>query len=134
MVETSGIVHEDTLLEFKIITKEMHAKLRALMANRREESFLPSSMTGDSVLPNWLGLESMQLLEGLIKKLEKKQPVVQKQVTQPPPDINEKNLPEEDVWDKEDVDDIQGNLFKIALLIWFKFVSWNCHLVRNTGK
>ena len=98
----------------------MHAKLRALMANRREESFLPSSMTGDSVLPNWLGLESMQLLEGLIKKLEKKQPVVQKQVTQPPPDINEENLPEEDVWDKEDVDNIQGILKTIKKLFFLK--------------
>lgn len=111
MVETHGIVHEDTLLEFKIISKETHTKLRVLKALiNQNSSFLPPSMTGNSVLPHWLGLESVQLLEGLLKKLEKKQAVVQKQVTQPPPDIVEDNVPEEDVWDKEDVDDIQGIL------------------------
>ena len=89
----------------------MHTKLRVLKSLAdRNPSLISSSFTGNSALPNWLGLENMQHLESLLKKLEKPKPVIQKKVTEPPPLPTEDDLPEEDVWDKEDVDDIQGNV------------------------
>ena len=105
-VETSSIVHEDTLLEFKIITKEVHTKLRALKADQTRSAF-----TSSSVLPFWLGLEDVKLLERLAHKLNKRKFVIQQKLSEPPSEKEEEDLPEEDVWDKEDVDAIQGILF-----------------------
>jgi hypothetical protein len=97
----------------------MHTKLRVLKSLAdRNPSVISSSLTDNSALPNWLGLESMQLLESLLKKLEKPKPVVQKKVTEPPPLATEDDLPEEDVWDKEDVDDIQGSFLKVENIFY----------------
>ncbi len=101
IVESFGIIHEDSLLNSEVLKQNDYRRIQALKTNT----------TSESVLPYWLGLNSITILRQVIwtlkdnflksKKLPSKADIE--------PTLNEDDLPEEEEWDKEDVEEIEGN-------------------------
>ena len=89
----------------KIITKELHSRLRLEY--------------GHDSLFHWLCLNAAQSLNSIVSVLGKQKPVVTAAAAAPVPPVEEK-LSDDDEWDKEDIDEIQGedccSCFVIALI------------------
>ena len=76
-----------------------------------------SKSNSPSVLPHWLGVESIQILRDIVWTVKNNLPKSQK----PPskiytkPDSNDDESGNEEEWDKEDVEEIQGNFKQLEL-------------------
>lgn len=68
---------------------------------------------GDSVLPHWLGLNSEQTINGLISALEKGDGRSKKPGAAAAPEPLNEPLSDDDEWDQEDIDEIQGKHLKL---------------------
>lgn len=96
IVESFVIIHENSLLNLKVLSQSEYVKLRAT-----------STISNNSALTHWLGVESIQTLKETLRGLKinmpktKKPPVAIENVSKDP-ELNEEE------WDKEDVDAIQG--------------------------
>ena len=88
----------------KVITKEMYDELRSM---RPAASARKYTIETDSVLPFWLGLESIQILNGVLSIFRVTKPVVEEATK---PTYVEDGPLEEDQWDREDVDEIEGKI------------------------
>ncbi|EFX83237.1 hypothetical protein DAPPUDRAFT_301907 [Daphnia pulex] len=95
IVESFVIIHENCLLNLKVLSQKEYTKVRAMHT------------TSNSTLTQWLGVQSIQTLKETVRALEK---IMLK--TKKPLDAIEKVSKDEEldeeVWDKEDVDEIQG--------------------------
>ncbi len=95
IVESFAIIHENCLLNLKVLSQREYPKVRAMHT------------TSNSTLTQWLGVQSIQTLKETLRALEK---IMSK--TKKPSDAIEKVSKDEElneeVWDKEDVDEIQG--------------------------
>ena len=127
------MLHEDTLLDLKVISKEEHSKLRNIAKDLQLRSW------DASVLPSWLGLESAQILAGLTEYIQRSGLVFSKaQQHQQPPAVVIRQPPvtdlatedtHEDDYDKEDIEEMERNnsvkktFFKVAMLIIISFFS-----------
>lgn len=99
-VTSAAIVHEDSLLNLGLLAPHVHQKFLAL----RKQA--------NSAFPSWLGLESIKIMKEVFESLKKISPSVLKKPTvhtaaELAPD--DEGPVEEEEWDKEDVDEIQGN-------------------------
>ena len=97
IVESFVIVHENSLLIRKVLSQSVHAKMRSMGTNSQ-----------NSVLPQWLGVESIKTLRDILKAIKKNMP--KKQMTPPVSEqvAYDEEFPNEEEWDREDIDEIQG--------------------------
>ncbi|XP_057379336.1 NFX1-type zinc finger-containing protein 1-like [Daphnia carinata] len=100
MIESYGIVHNDILLNSGILTKPVYRTLCLLK--------MPSDRL--TVIPYWLGIESIQTLRDIVWALRNRSPKPQlpsaKATSEPVVDQDEPGNEEE--WDKEDLEEIEG--------------------------
>jgi hypothetical protein len=104
IVESYGIIHEDTLFSLGLLSQNVYSKFLAMRKSSKP-----------AVLPHWLGLESIQTLRDIALTLKKNLPKTQKPPSKDEAKFysNEDESLKEEEWDKEDVDEIQGNLINL---------------------
>lgn len=118
-VTSAAIVHEDSLLTLGLLPAHVHQKFLAL---RRQ---------ANSAFPSWLGLESIKILIEVLGSLKKIVPVLKKPTvhTAARLALDDAEPVDEDEWDKEDVDEIQGNsALTYFLSCWLIFIFLKCML------
>lgn len=103
IIESYGILHSVTLLSLGILPDNVYSKLRILKMNN---------------LCAWLQMESIQILRSIVSALRKYAPKPQeppaKAAVETGGDEDESRNEEE--WDKEDVEEIEGNNWKQQLI------------------
>lgn len=98
-VANNSVVHEDSFLKLGILPKRVYQELVAMRTKSSTSSF-----------SFWLGLESTQTLKEVIwtlKTLSKPESPSTIAETESAPPQNEE-FPEEEEWDKEDLEEIEG--------------------------
>lgn len=99
---TSSIIHEDTLLNLGVLQPKLHTKLAALKTKTKKNSGFIS----------WLGIESVQILKEVFLAIKNTLPSLKKSTsvhtTAALAPEDEEGFEEEE-WDKEDVEEIEGN-------------------------
>lgn len=102
IIESFVIVHEDSLLALKVLSQSVHGKIRSIRTNPQ-----------NSVFPQWLGVESIQTLKEILRAFKKNMPKTQKPPVAAELVSNDEELINEEVWDKEDIDEIQGKIANV---------------------
>jgi hypothetical protein len=107
-IESHGIMHEDTLFRMGVLSQSVYNRFLAM---RAKSSNL-------SVLPHWLGLESIQTLRDIVWELKKHLPKPQKLPLKVNAEavLDDDELLEEGEWDKEDVEEIQGKFNQLVTM------------------
>ena len=110
--QSFGIVHEDSLHDYQIISE---AKLVEFQALKRIQSKFASK--NQSILPYWLGIENegenqklVSVLRGLKGKIATAQTTLREYGNTTTKEASQSIDDEDDQWDKEDIDEILGNL------------------------
>ena len=110
--QSFGIVHEDSLHDYQIISE---AKLVEFQALKRIQSKFASK--NQSILPYWLGIENegenqklVSVLRGLKGKIATAQTTLREYGNTTTKEASQSMDDGDDQWDKEDIDEILGNL------------------------
>ena len=110
--QSFGIVHEDSLHDYQIISE---AKLVEFQALKRIQSKFASK--NQSILPYWLGIENegenqklVSVLRGLKGKIATAQTTLREYGNTTTKEASQSIDDGDDQWDKEDIDEILGNL------------------------
>ena len=121
--ESSGVLHEDTLLELGVISQKEYDEL-CNMENRF-----------GSVLPSWLGLESNRILSAMTKYVQRNS----KPLHQTQSSTSAEPALVEDEYDQEDIEEIQrelkiNKLFMKDLNILYLFQQVNEWWIMEIGQ
>lgn len=103
----------------KIITKQMYDEIRAMRAAALANKF---TIETDSVLPYWLGLDSIKILNGVLAIFRKIIPNVEEAAK--PTYVEDEPLMEEEEWDREDVEEIEGTYIKSFLSVSLSYLTF----------
>lgn len=110
--QSFGIVHEYSLHDYQIISK---TKLFEFQALKRIQSKFASK--NQSILPYWLGIENegenqklVSVLRGLKGKIATAQTTLREYGNTTTKEASQSIDDGDDQWDKEDIDEILGNL------------------------
>jgi hypothetical protein len=130
-----GIIHEETFLSLGVLPQCAY--------NRFHEMKMKSSNPSGLSLAHWLGFGSIRILRDIVWNFKKYFPksskpqlkVVIKPVLMANKLVDEEVLNEEE-WDKEDVDEIQGKIESIGVPVWASFIKRFClfNRTKNGGR
>ncbi|KAI9551691.1 hypothetical protein GHT06_022027 [Daphnia sinensis] len=101
MIESYGIVNSDTLVTLKILPQSVYSKLCVLKMAFDRSDRLPA-------LPYWLGIDSIQTLKDIVWALRNSKPQQPSTKAAAEPVLDEDEPGNEEEWDKEDVEEIEG--------------------------
>ena len=122
-----GIIHEETFLRLGVLPQYVYNRFHDM----KMKSVSPSVLS----LAHWLGFGSIRILRDIVWYLKKYFPksskpqlkVVTKPVLMANEPVDEEVLNEEE-WDKEDVDEIQGKIESIGVPVCASFIKRFCLL------
>lgn len=108
------MIHEDSLLSLGIITKEVYDKIKNSV--RFESRKTP--LTANSAIVKWLRADSVDALQEVLASSQRRgsKGGINVQIAVEVNDV-ETNADEEE-WDKEDIDEIQGEIREVFSRCW----------------
>jgi hypothetical protein len=111
VMNSRGLIHEDSLLKMKIIPQSMHSKLGTLMKAFRHGA-KPCAVEW-TALGIWLQINCNHGMDQLVSSLKPNNTRTHQTVRESC--VSDKLLEEtaDDQWDKEHIDEIQGTLLYI---------------------
>lgn len=108
VINSRGLIHEDSLLKMKIIPQSMHSKFGNLMQAFRHGSV--SCAVEWTALGIWLQINWNYGLQQLVSSLKQNDTTTKTQQAVKDSYVTDKVVEEtaDDEWDKEHIDEIQG--------------------------
>ena len=108
ITESYGLIHEDTLFSLGVLSQSVYSKFLTMRAKS----------SNPSVFPHWLGLESIQTLRDIVWALKKHLPKPQKLPLKVSAEavLDDDEFRDEEEWDKEDVEEIQGKFNQLVTM------------------
>lgn len=127
-VEKTALLDEDCLLDLNIINREIYTKIKSANSS---SSMDRAPFPAKSALVKWLGVDSLQTLreiQNLLQNTESNRD----NPTQSRSDLNDDDstVMEDDGWEKEDIDEIQGKACLYEYIAHYSLVLFQakgCH-------